>query len=311
MPAIEITNLTKTYTRMGRSNSAVKALDGATFSVNRGEIFGFLGPNGAGKTTLVKILLSIVHPSSGQASVLDTPLPNTLVREKIGYLPENHRFPSFLTGESVLSYFGSLSGMSSQTIKRRSAELLRQVGLEQWRTMKVKRYSKGMLQRIGLANALLSDPELIFLDEPTDGVDPVGRAEIREILRTLRSQGKTIFLNSHLLSEVELVCDRVAIIDRGRLLKVGTIADLTSQGNRYSFCVEGVLPESVTLEAKAIALPIDVHKGGFSVSVGTSADLNRIIDLLRRDGVNITSIIQDRTSLEDSFLALLKREVAI
>jgi ABC-2 type transport system ATP-binding protein len=306
MPAIDIRNLTKTYQRSG----TVRALDDATLSINRGEIFGFLGPNGAGKTTLVKILLSIVLPSSGEASLLDVRLPDVRVREKIGYLPENHRFPSFLTGEAVLSYFGSLTGMSSAAIRSRSTDLLKLVGMEQWRGMKVKRYSKGMLQRIGLANALLHDPELVFLDEPTDGVDPVGRAEIREVLRGLRSQGKTVFLNSHLLSEVELVCDRVAIIDRGKILKVGTISDLTSRGNRFIIGTESPLPETIFTEARAMAMPFVQVNGGYAFNANTNQDLNRIIDLLRRDSVIITAVAPDRTSLEDSFLALLKKEVA-
>jgi len=308
MSAIDASGLTKIYRRGFRGKTGVTALNNLSLTVERGEVFGFLGPNGAGKTTLVKVLLSLVRPTAGQASLLDTRLPDTRVRERIGYLPENHRFPGYLTGEQVLRLFGRLSGVTRPVLDSRIPELLRLVGMEQWKAMKVKRYSKGMLQRIGLAQALANDPDLLFLDEPTDGVDPVGRKEIRDILRDLRSKGKTIFLNSHLLSEVELVCDRVAIVDKGSLLKIGTIAEMTEGGAQYTIGIDGELPESALMEAKAMVVKFTMQPGALVVDAGTTRELNNIIDLLRRHGVMITSLHQQKTTLEESFLALLKRE---
>lgn len=308
--ALAVSHLTKVYRRGLFHKNGVTALQGLSLSVEKGQIFGFLGPNGAGKTTLIKILLSLVQPTSGQATILDHHLPHTTIREKIGYLPENHRFPGYLTGEQVLKFFGRLSGATPESLKVQVPHLLKLVGMEQWRKMKIKRYSKGMLQRIGLAQALINDPELIFLDEPTDGVDPIGRKEIRDILKALKVQGKTIFLNSHLLSEVELVCDRVAIVDQGALLKEGTIADFTSSGTTYIIGVEGTVPGQIYVDAEAMVLSVTPHTAGVSVSASSSADLNRVIDLLRRHDVPITSVQRDRSTLEESFLALLKREVA-
>ncbi|HTX99283.1 MAG TPA: ABC transporter ATP-binding protein [Bacteroidota bacterium] len=308
--AIAVSHLTKVYRKSLFRKNGVAALQGLSLSVDRGQIYGFLGPNGAGKTTLIKILLSLVHPTSGDAALLGQELPDTAVREKIGYLPENQRFPGYLTGEQVLKFFGRLSGTPPDLLRRRTSELLTLVGMDQWRRMKVKRYSKGMLQRIGLAQALVNDPELIFLDEPTDGVDPIGRKEIRDILHALKVQGKTIFLNSHLLSEVELVCDRVAIVNKGSLLKEGTIADFTSGSTTYIVGVEGTLPQPLMDEARALVISLSPHPGGVTINAPKTADLNRGIDLLRRHNVTITSIQRDKATLEESFLDLLKREVA-
>lgn len=310
MPAITVDHLSKTYSQGAFQRRSVRALDDLTLEVQRGEIFGFLGPNGSGKTTLIKMLLSLVHPTSGSAAMLDVPLPDTKVRERVGYLPENHRYPSYMTGEGVLTQFGRLSGVAPAAMQPRVNELLQVVGMEQWRRTKVKRYSKGMLQRIGLAQALINNPDLVFLDEPTDGVDPVGRKEIRDMLKGLRDRGTTIFLNSHLLSEVELLCDRVAIVNKGKLLKVGTIASLTDTGSRHVIGIAGDLPEAFAVEASATVMNLEQRPGALAINAPTIADLNRAIDMLRRHGVSITSIEKEKTSLEESFLALLKKEVA-
>ena len=188
-----------------------------------GEIFGLLGPNGAGKTTLIKVLLGLVHKTSGDAELLGRPAGDIEARRQIGYLPEQHRIPHHLTGNTALEYYGRLSNMSMSDIRRRRPELLETVGLRRWGRTLVRKYSKGMTQRLGLAQAMLHDPELLILDEPTDGVDPVGRAEIRDILGRLKSEGKTIFLNSHLLQEIELVCDRVAILGQGKLRRMDSV----------------------------------------------------------------------------------------
>ncbi len=308
MQAITSESLTKTY-RSGRGKS-LTALNSFSIAVQQGEIFSLLGPNGAGKTTFIKILLSLVHSTSGQASILGKQLPDTKVRRQIGYLPESHRYPGYMTGDQVLSFFGRLSGLSNAATKSRMQPLMQLVGMEQWRNMKVRKYSKGMLQRLGLAQALINDPDVVFLDEPTDGVDPVGRKEIRDILKNIKQQGKTVFLNSHLLSEVELVSDRVAILDKGKLLKVGTVDELTSTGSRYQIGISGALPESFSHETAAMVLNISYATNALTCELKTTEELNRLIDLLRKHNVAITSIVKQRDSLEDSFINLIKREVA-
>jgi ABC-2 type transport system ATP-binding protein len=310
MHAITSDALSKTYRTGIRGTRKVTALTGFSIAVEPGQIFGLLGPNGAGKTTFIKILLSITHPSSGEASILGTKLPSVAIRKRIGYLPENHRYPGYLTGEQVLRFFGQLGGVPSNILKQRTPPLLELVGMTQWRSMKVKRYSKGMLQRLGLAQSLVNDPDVLFLDEPTDGVDPVGRKEIRDVLTNLRNQGKTIFLNSHLLSEVELISDRVAILDKGKLLKTGTVDELTATSSLYQIGITGALPESFVQEAAAMLMKLHVQPDIISVELNSTAELNTLIDLLRRHRVEITSIIQKRSTLEDSFINLIKREVA-
>jgi ABC-2 type transport system ATP-binding protein len=308
MIAIQTDGLSKTYRGGLFRRDQVRALDGLSFSVDSGQIFGLLGPNGAGKTTFVKILLSLTHRTEGEATLLDTPLPDVGVRRRVGYLPENHRYPGYLTGDQVLNYFGRLSGVPRTALATRIPSLLDLVGMTKWRQMKVKKYSKGMLQRIGLAQALINDPEVIFLDEPTDGVDPVGRKEIRDILTELKRNGKTIFLNSHLLSEVELISDRVAILDKGKLLRIGTVEELTAGGSVYTIGVLGSIPDAAQIEARARVLALDSIADGISVECTSVDALNAVIDLLRKHGVSITSVVKQKNSLEDSFISLIKRE---
>lgn len=310
MHAISAESLTKVYSDFINKKLTVTALSDFTISVEQGQVFALLGPNGAGKTTFIKILLGLVRASSGHASILGTRLPNVKIRGRIGYLPENHRYPNYLTGAQVMSLFGGLSGMPNAQIKSRSKDLLQLVGMEQWAKMKVRKYSKGMVQRLGLAQALINNPDVLFLDEPTDGVDPVGRKEIREILKQLRSEGKTIFLNSHLLSEVELVSDQVAILDKGKLLKVGTVDELTATESNYEIGVADQLTESFYHEAAATLLKFRFDVNVLSAEVKDLSDLNQLIDLLRKHKIAITHVTRKRSSLEDSFINLIKREVA-
>ncbi len=195
--------------------------------VRRGEIFGLLGPNGAGKTTLVKIMTHVVRPTRAAGTILDFPIGHTATLGRIGYLPENHRYPRYLTGRQAVEFFSALSKVDRPTRRKRAGELLTTVGLGAWGDQKIGQYSKGMLQRLGLAAAMGANPDLLVLDEPTDGVDPAGRRDIRQVLQQLRQQGKTVFINSHLLSELETVCDRVAILVQGVVAKQGTIDELT------------------------------------------------------------------------------------
>src|SRR5690242_6797472 len=225
--AIDLSGVEKVY--RGR----VHALRGIDMRVGRGEIFGLLGPNGAGKSTLVKIMMTVVRPTRAEGTILGRPVADKPTLARIGYLPENHRFPRYLTGRQTLEFFAGLAGVPRATRKRRSAELLDVVGMSDWADRLVGTYSKGMMQRVGLAQALAHDPELVLLDEPTDGVDPVGRREIRDVLLSLRRQGKTVFINSHLLSELELVCDRVAILIAGQVARQGTPDELSAAKQRY------------------------------------------------------------------------------
>ncbi len=309
MYALQCEQLSKVYRGGIRNKREIHALQQLSLAVESGQIFSLLGPNGAGKTTFVKILLSLTHPTSGHAMVLDQPITQARVRRQIGYLPENHRFPGYLTGEQVLMSLGALGGVKRATLPGRIEELLTLVGMLEWRKVKVRKYSKGMMQRLGLAQALVNDPALVFLDEPTDGVDPLGRKEIRDVLRNLRNQGKTIFLNSHLLSEVELISDRVAILDHGKLLKVGTVEELTTTESSYVIGCEGPLPDAVRTEAEARVLGISVSPEGVVAHVPDAAKLNVVIDLLRKHHVMITSVTPQRSTLEESFLNLIKREI--
>ena len=221
--------------------------------VRPGEIFGLLGPNGAGKSTLVKIMMTVVRPTRAAGTILGRPVGHKPTLARVGYLPEHHRFPSYLTGRQTLEFFAALSKVDRPTRKRRSAELLEMVGLDKWAKAKIGTYSKGMQQRIALAQALVNNPDLVVLDEPTDGLDPVGRRDVRETLIALRNQGKTIFLNSHLLSEVEFLCDRVAILLAGKVVRQGTLDELTAGSEHFEIQLHGE-PNSQMREAMRAAL---------------------------------------------------------
>jgi ABC-2 type transport system ATP-binding protein len=222
-PVIEVEGLRKTYREGWIRRRSLEVLKGLSFTVGPGEIFGLLGPNGAGKTTFIKILLGIVRASGGRATLLGHPAGSRRGRSQVGYLPENLRIARHHTGHSALDYYGWLSGLPLRVVRSRASELLPLVGLAQRAGDPVSKYSKGMLQRLGLAQALLHDPQLVILDEPTDGLDPVGRSHVRNVLQQLKQRGKTVFVNSHILQEVELICDRVAILDKGLLRYVGPV----------------------------------------------------------------------------------------
>ncbi len=252
--AIETEGLIKIF-RSRWSNKEVRAVDGISLRVEQGSTFGLLGPNGAGKTTFVKLLLSCAHPTAGRAAIFGRDARDAEARRPIGYLPENHRFPTYMTGRSMLDFYGALSGMDAAARQKRIPELLGTVGLADWGSVRLGKYSKGMLQRVGLAQALMHAPRLLILDEPTDGVDPIGRIQIRELLQGLEQQGVTIFLNSHLLSEVELFCRDVAIIHRGRVALEGKVKELTA-GSGYRVEAEQVpdrLRDELRVKARAVS----------------------------------------------------------
>lgn len=297
--AIDLEEVTKTYS--GR----VRALDGVAMKVARGEIFGLLGPNGAGKSTLVKIMTTIVRPTTAKGTILGAPVGHRPTLARVGYLPEHHRFPQYLTGRQCVEFFGAMNLMRRADRKRRAAEMLDVVGMGAWGDRRVGTYSKGMQQRTGLAAALVNDPQLVILDEPTDGVDPVGRREIRDLLLRLREEGRTVFLNSHLLGEVELVCDRVAIMLKGRVQTQGSLAELTQESRRWRLTIEGAAPAWV---AERGAIPTAAERGRSVLEFRTEdlAEVQGFIDRLRAEGVTIVGLAETRESLEDLFMRLVR-----
>ena len=310
--AINLQNITKIYRRK------IHALQGVSMQVHPGEIFGLLGPNGAGKSTLVKIMVTVVHPTTAAGTILGRPIGHKSTLARVGYLPENHRFPRYLTGRQTIEFFSALASINRPTRKKRAAELLDLVGMTAWADTKISQYSKGMLQRIGLAQALGATPDLIILDEPTDGVDPGGRRDIREVLLQLRQRGATIFINSHLLSELETVCDRVAILVGGRVARQGSVDELTMTRQFYLFELENAPWPSVAAafpglftSAPAPATPARgklpdqtwAEFDGVNLRVGHTdpEKVQPILDTLRRAGFLVRRMQLIRPSLEDLF----------
>ncbi len=306
IPAIRIENISKTF-KSGFSRGGINALSDVRLDVARGEIFGLLGPNGAGKTTLIKILMGALKPSSGTAFINEHDIKDWRARQRIGFLPENHRFPPYQTGLQMLFHFGGLAGLSRAEINSRTDQLLQLVGMFDWRSTKIKKYSKGMMQRLGLAQALINDPDIVFLDEPTDGVDPIGRHDIRNILINLKSRGKTIFLNSHLLAEVESVCDRVAILDKGRLLKIGPVSGLIQARPIYHVTVIE-LPPDIAEKIRTEFPSAKIVGNNITLELEDTGQINELIDLLRDNAVALVSVREEKMSLEDSFMRLVRGE---
>jgi ABC-2 type transport system ATP-binding protein len=309
---IETRELRKEYGR-------IRALRDVSITAEQGQIYGLLGQNGAGKTTLIKILLGIVKITDGSAELLGAPAGTTNIRQRVGYLPEDHQFPGYHTGYSLMDFYGQLYGLSRNDRRHKIPETLELVGIAGRMNSKIKTYSKGMKQRLGIAQALLHDPEVIFLDEPTDGVDPLGRREIRELMGRLKEKGHTIFLNSHLLGEVELICDRVAILQKGELIREGTIAELTEQKGRFQIGLASGQQFPVT-EATQLGYTVkmlNTNSGGKAKSTDPAHELwevglkdNQTIDPLVRmimdKGLNLRHLVEKKQSLEDAFLATVE-----
>jgi ABC-2 type transport system ATP-binding protein len=308
MEALQTVDLTKHYRPGLFKRKNILALEKVSLSVEQGDIFGLLGPNGAGKTTFLKLLLSIALPTSGTATVLGHPLGQRALKEQCGYLPENHRYPGFLTALDTLIFFGRLNGLPESALKDKAKSLLEMVGLKDWAKVKTKKFSKGMLQRLGLAQALVNDPKLLFLDEPTDGVDPIGRKEIRDLLLRLKGEGTTIFLNSHLLSEIEMMCDRVAILNKGKVVRTGTISELTAQKLAYIIQLSAPISEELRVRLNQSHFSLELKDTSLTVTLKDKSELNSIIDSLRAGGIGIEGMTQQKTSLEDYFIQLVKGE---
>lgn len=328
--AVECSELRKVYRDGLIRRRRFEALKGISFTVRQGEVFGLLGPNGAGKTTFIKILLGIIRKTAGDASLLGYPAGSRDGRKAVGYLPENLRIPRHLNAYTALEYYGNLSNLPSSEVLKRRESALELVGLQDRAKDSVKKYSKGMLQRLGLAQAMLHEPKLLVLDEPTDGLDPRARADVRNILRRLAEEGTTIFLNSHILQEVELVCDRVAILDRGNLRYCGSVNEIESyvRGRREE--AASAAATSATGEPE-VQLEVTFELAGDDEAIRTTSEsahfiaherhpsgnhecklgfqdqqsVDQFIDRLRASQVSIISMNRRHLSLEDAFLEIL------
>ena len=304
---IEIENLTKDYEVGFWRKRRVRALDGLSLNVVQGEIFGFLGANGAGKTTTLKLLMRLIFPTTGSARILGRDIADVSMHNRIGYLPENPYFYDYLTAREFLDYCGELFNYSRVARRKLAADLLTRVRLDEksW-DVQLRKFSKGMLQRVGLAQALINDPEVVFLDEPMSGLDPVGRREVRDLIAELRGEGKTVFMSTHILSDIEVLCDRVAIMQRGKLAHLGQLNELRQRAGKNNYI------EVVATGTKAATLmphiPIAYRSGvadtpaGLRIEVPDETNVDEVIAALRNVGGQLVSVQPVRQSLEELFV---------
>jgi ABC-2 type transport system ATP-binding protein len=304
MNVIEITNLTKDYEVGFWRKRKVRALDGLSLSIDRGQVFGFLGANGAGKTTTLKLLMRLIFPTTGTARILGHDIQDVSMHQRIGYLPENPYFYDYLTAREFLDYCAQIFGFPAAERKKRAADLLARVKLDdkRWDTQ-LRKFSKGMLQRVGLAQSLINDPEIVFLDEPMSGLDPVGRREVRDLIGALRDEGKTVFMCSHILSDIEVLCDRVAILKRGKLAQVGYLDELrrASEGpNRMEVMATGA--DADALRQHLAGTEITATPRGLRIEISSEDEIDGVLAALRRTGGKVVSVQPVKQSLEELFL---------
>src|SRR6202167_4589089 len=303
MAAIEILDLEKSYLVGFWRKRPRLALRPLRLTIEEGEVFGFLGPNGAGKTTTLKLLTGLVFPTAGTARILGMEMDNPRVKSQIGFLPEQPYFYDHLNARELLNYYGQLSGVPPKGRAAKVEQMLARVGLSDSADVQLRKFSKGMLQRVGLAQAILHDPKLVFLDEPMSGLDPMGRREVRDLIQQLRSEGKTVFFSTHILSDAEALCDRVAVIHQGELRGVGAVADLTSSiKGRVEVVWHGSsVPASVKTLAPDCSVTADTVR-----AVIPEASQDALVDALRRERIHIVSVTPLRTSLEEYFVQKLQ-----
>ncbi len=304
MPVIEINNLSKDYEVGFWRKRKVRALDGLSLSIDGGQIFGFLGANGAGKTTTLKLLMRLIFPTGGSARILDHDIHDVSIHQRIGYLPENPYFYDYLTAREFLDYCAQIFGYPAATRRKRAADLLARVKLDEkrWDTQ-LRKFSKGMLQRVGLAQSLVNDPEIVFLDEPMSGLDPVGRREVRDLIAALRDEGKTVFMCSHILSDIEVLCDRVAILKKGCLAQVGYLDELrrkTEGPNHMEVMATGTDAES--LREHLPGAEIAPTPRGLRIEIASETEIENVLAALRKVGGKIVSVQPVKQSLEELFL---------
>lgn len=306
-PIIEIENLTKDYEVGFWRKRRNRALDDLTLAVNPGEVFGFLGANGAGKTTTLKLLMRLIFPTSGTARILGHDIADISMHQGIGYLPENPYFYDYLTARELLDYCGQIFGYAKAERNRRAEQLLARVKLDEKRwDVQLRKFSKGMLQRVGLAQALINEPEVVFLDEPMSGLDPIGRREVRDLISSLRQEGKTVFMCSHILSDIEVLCDRVAILKEGQLSSVGYLDEVrrhTADHNHVEVMATGT--DASTLQhhlSNQSNCKVTAAAGGLRVEVSDEKEVDSVILALRKSGGQLVSVQPLRQSLEELFL---------
>ncbi len=304
---VEINNLSKDYETGFLKKKRMRALDDLTLNVKGGQIFGFLGGNGAGKTTTIKLLMSLMFPTSGSAKILGRDIADVQMHRRIGYCPENPYFYDYLTAHELMDYFGQLFGLDAKTRRNKTEELLTAVGLEEkdWRRQ-LRKYSKGMLQRVGLAQSLINEPEIVFMDEPMSGLDPVGRREIRELIASLRKKGVTVFMSTHILSDIEALCDEVAILRNGKLSATGNLNDLLVNSGEHRMLevsVQGVAADAIREQIEFIAgATISAKPNGANIQILDESDLDAVLTITRNAGGHLISVQPVKQSLEELFV---------
>jgi len=304
MSVIKAENISKIYGR-GLFQKGIKALDDLSLSIEESEVFGFLGPNGAGKTTLLKVLLNIIYPTTGRAEIMGIDVRNPRARREVGYLPENPYFYDRMNAIQLLGYYGRIYGMGTAHLKKRRDEVLEIVGLEKAAKRPLRGYSKGMLQRIGLAQAIISEPKVVFLDEPSTGLDPMGRRKIKDVIRNMKSKGTTIFLNSHILSDVEDTCDRVGIVKDGRLIRVAKVDELTTDLHRVLVQIEAPDENTLAMLKDLVTWAKIVEDGQIEMAIDSPNRTPDIVKKLVESGARVHEVRYYKTSLEDIFVKII------
>ncbi len=302
MKPIRIVGLTKEF-RLGLRRRRSLAVNGLDLEVEQGEIFGFLGPNGAGKTTTIKILMGLIYPTSGTAWILDREIGDVAVKREVGFLPEAPYFYEYLTGEEFLRFYGQIFGLGGAPLVKKIDQMLEMVKLTEARRLPLRKFSKGMLQRIGLAQALINDPKVVILDEPMSGLDPIGRRDVRDIILHLRDQGKTVFFSTHILPDVEMICDRVGILVKGSLCAVGAVQELVGAGavTSIEIVVQG-LAESGVQEAERLGGTVVKRGDQVLIKLEDTTKVDHMLDMIRRQAGRPVSLVPHKRSLEDLFL---------
>ncbi|MBI3356796.1 MAG: ABC transporter ATP-binding protein [Nitrospirae bacterium] len=303
---VKTEQLSKVF-RVGFWGRRVTAVDGLSLDVRRGEVFGFLGPNGAGKTTTIKMLMGLIYPTGGQALLFSRPVCDPVAKAKVGFLPESPYFYDYLTSREFLRFYGHLFGLWGATLEKRVDELLEVVGMVHARDLQLRKFSKGMLQRVGIAQALINDPELVVLDEPMSGLDPIGRKEVRDLILRLKESGKTVMFSSHILHDAELLCDRVAMILKGKLVASGQVAELIDQGTTHSveMVIDHLSPDGLE-HLRPLAEKIVAQGNRLLVVLKHPRDVESALNIVRAAKATLISLTPHKSSLEDLFIGMVK-----
>jgi ABC-2 type transport system ATP-binding protein len=301
-PMVKVEHLRKVF-HVGFWGQRVTAVDGVSLEVQRGEVFGFLGPNGAGKTTTIKMLMGLIYPSGGTATLFGRPIGDSAAKSKVGFLPESPYFYDYLTGREFLRFYGHLFGLSRTALEKRIDELLDLVGMTHARDLQLRKFSKGMLQRVGIAQALINDPELVVLDEPMSGLDPIGRKEVRDLIFRLKESGKTVMFSSHILHDAELLCDRVAMIMKGKLVACGHVSELMAGDTTHEveMVIDRLLPEALE-RIRHLAGKVVLQGERVMVVLSNQQAVDQALDVVRLAKAKLVALTPHKASLEDLFI---------